>query len=161
MKFKGNASSFWEWAVAQIRKSLFDHMFRAHVVGRVLGPCCGTCSGPMLWDVFGAHVVGCVRGTCCGTCLGPMLWKILDFSCDWDILWLGPHFGGVSQSHEKSHIFHVIGNYYDWGRTSVEFPIHMKNPIFFMWLGHIMWYPFRESPGCPIHKNPSVFYILM
>ena len=22
------------------------------------GLCCGTCSGPMLWDVFGAHVVG-------------------------------------------------------------------------------------------------------
>ena len=23
---------------------------RAYVVGRVRGPCCGTCSGPMLWD---------------------------------------------------------------------------------------------------------------
>ena len=32
-------------------------VFGAHVVGRVRGPCCGTCSGPMLWDVFGAHVV--------------------------------------------------------------------------------------------------------
>ena len=37
-------------------------VFGAHVVGRVWGPCCGTCSGPMLWDVFGAHVVGHVRG---------------------------------------------------------------------------------------------------
>ena len=35
------------------------------VVGRVRGPCCGTCPGPMLWDVFGAHVVGRVRGPCC------------------------------------------------------------------------------------------------
>ena len=31
-------------------------VFGAYVVGRVRGPCCGTCSGPMLWDVvFGAH----------------------------------------------------------------------------------------------------------
>ena len=37
-------------------------MEEAHVVGRASGPCCGTCSGPMLWDVFGAHVVGLGRG---------------------------------------------------------------------------------------------------
>ena len=37
-------------------------VFGAHVVGRVRGPWCGTCPGPMLWDVFGAHVVGQVRG---------------------------------------------------------------------------------------------------
>ena len=49
---------------------------KASVVGRVRGPCCGTCSGPMLWDVFGAHVVGRVRGPCCGTCSGPMLWDV-------------------------------------------------------------------------------------
>ena len=48
----------------------------AHVVRRVRGPCCGTCSGPMLWDVFGAHVVGRVWGPCCGTCSGPMLWDV-------------------------------------------------------------------------------------
>ena len=30
-------------------------VFGAHVVGRVQGPCCGTCSGPMLWDMFGAY----------------------------------------------------------------------------------------------------------
>merc|ERR1712045_599280 len=46
-------------------------VFRAHVVRRVRGPCCGTCSGPMLWDVFGAYVVGRVRGRWCGTCSGP------------------------------------------------------------------------------------------
>ena len=31
--------------------------------GRVRGPCCRTCAGPMLWDVFGVHVVGRVRET--------------------------------------------------------------------------------------------------
>ena len=50
--------------------------FGAHVVGRVRGPCCGTCSGSMWWDVFGAHVVGRVQGPCCGTCSGPMLWDM-------------------------------------------------------------------------------------
>ena len=38
-------------------KTMLWDVFGAHVVGRVRGLCCGTCSGPMLWDVFGAHVV--------------------------------------------------------------------------------------------------------
>ena len=38
------------------------------------GACCYTFL--MLWDVFGAHVVGRVRGLCCGTCSGPMLWDV-------------------------------------------------------------------------------------
>ena len=30
-------------------------------MGRVRGPCCGTYSGPMLWDVSGAHVVASIH----------------------------------------------------------------------------------------------------
>ena len=40
-------------------------VFGAHVVGRVRGPCCGTYSGPMLWDVSGAHVVASILGRFC------------------------------------------------------------------------------------------------
>ena len=35
-----------------------QHVFWAHVVGRIRGTWCGTCSESILWDVFGAHVVG-------------------------------------------------------------------------------------------------------
>ena len=119
------------------------------------GACCYTFL--MLWDVFGAHVVGRVRGLCCGTCSGPMLWdddfaeRTRHLECDHDCIQAyvvgrvrGPCCGmtcptqsptrteGVPHSHEKSYIFHVIRSYYDWGRTSVEFPNHMKNLRFFM-----------------------------
>ena len=49
-----------------------QHAFWAHVVRRVRGLCCGTCSEFMLKDVFKAHVVGHVVGSCLGLCAGPM-----------------------------------------------------------------------------------------
>ena len=130
-------------------------VFGAYVVGYVRGTCCGTCIFHVITSYydwgrtsveFPNHVKNLIffmwlRHIMIGAALRwsfPITWKIPDFSCDWNILWLGPHFGGVSHSHEKSHIFHVIRSYYDWGRTSVEFPNHMKNLRFFMWLGHIM-----------------------
>ena len=48
-----------------------------HVVARVRGPCRGTCSESMLWDVFEAYVVGDVVGLCFGMCSGPMFWDMV------------------------------------------------------------------------------------
>ena len=52
-------------------------VFWAHVVARVRGPCRGTCSESMLWDVFEAYVVGDVVGLCFGMCSGPIFWDMV------------------------------------------------------------------------------------
>ena len=52
----------------------------------VLGPCCETSSGHMLWagsdfmlwDMFRTHVVKRVVDSCFGLCAGPMLWNVFE-----------------------------------------------------------------------------------
>ena len=48
-------------------------MFGAHMLGHVLDLSSGMCSRLMLGDVFRARVVGRVPGPCCRTCSAPML----------------------------------------------------------------------------------------
>ena len=70
-----------DWAMTAVPSGtcsgpmLWD-VFGTHVVGRVRGPCCGKWSRLMLWDVLRAYVLGGLRDRWCWMCSGPMLWDV-------------------------------------------------------------------------------------
>ena len=51
-------------------------MFGLHCKGRVHGTCGKRCWVPLWWDICGVLVEKRAWGQCCGTCSGPLLWNM-------------------------------------------------------------------------------------
>ena len=80
----GDKRVYWAHVVARVRgpcrgtwsESMLWDVCEAYVVGDVVGLCFGMCSGPIFWDMVGAYVLGHGRGLYCGMCSPLMLWKV-------------------------------------------------------------------------------------